>query len=86
MPRTRIIPDTHVFAALRSIVAAEGASAASFRAVGRATGLAPATLVQRYGSAEGMLMAAMQDGWDQADAALAGIAARGAPKAVIVIE
>lgn len=75
MARSRIIPDTVVFAALRHILATEGPQAASFRAVGRATGLAAATLVQRYGSATGMLVAAMQDGWDQADAALLAAAA-----------
>jgi hypothetical protein len=74
MPRTRIIADAAVFAALRHILITEGKAAASFRAVGRATGLAAATLVQRYGSAEGMLVAAMLDGWDQADAALTAAA------------
>lgn len=70
MARTKLIPDSAVFTALRHLLATEGAQAASFRAIGRATGLAAATLVQRYGSAEGMLLAAMQDGWDRADAAL----------------
>ncbi|MGL4319852.1 MAG: transcriptional regulator [Paracoccaceae bacterium] len=75
MARKKIIPDTTVFAALRHILIHEGPQAASFRAVGRATGLAAATLVQRFGNAEGMLIAAMQDGWDQADAALIAAAA-----------
>ena len=70
MSRTRIIPDTDVYAALRHIIATEGEAAASFRAVGRVTGLAAATLVQRYGSAAGMLRAACLDAWDIADAAL----------------
>ncbi len=70
MPRTRLIPDTQVFATLRRLVATEGEAAASFRVLGRATGLAAATLVQRYGSAEAMVRAAALDGWDLADAAL----------------
>lgn len=78
MARSKIIPDTAVFAALRHLLVTDGAQAASFRAVGRATGLAAATLVQRYGSAEGMLVAAMQDGWDQADAALVAAASEAA--------
>jgi AcrR family transcriptional regulator len=78
MARRKIIPDTVVFAALRHILVHEGPQAASFRAVGRATGLAAATLVQRFGSAEGMLVAAMEDGWDQADAALSAAAAEAA--------
>ncbi|MGL5009373.1 MAG: transcriptional regulator [Paracoccaceae bacterium] len=79
MARSKIIPDTAVFAALRHLMVTEGPAAASFRAIGRATGLAPATLVQRYGSAEKMLVAALCDGWDQADAALLA-AADDAPK------
>jgi AcrR family transcriptional regulator len=79
MARTKIIPDSAVFKALRHLLVTEGPQAASFRAIGRATGLAAATLVQRYGSAEGMLLAAMLDGWDQADAALVA-AADAAPK------
>lgn len=74
MARKKLIPDTAVFEALRHILMTEGAQAASFRAIGRATGLAAATLVQRFGSAEAMLVAAMQDGWDQADAALVAAA------------
>ena len=78
MARKKIIPDTAVFAALRHILMTEGQQAASFRAIGRATGLAATTLVQRFGSADAMLVAAMQDGWDQADAALLA-AAEAAP-------
>ena len=74
MARKKLIPDTAVFEALRHILMTEGAQAASFRAIGRETGLAAATLVQRFGSAEAMLVAAMQDGWDQADAALVAAA------------
>lgn len=79
MARTKIIPDSAVFTALRHLMVTEGPQAASFRAIGRATGLAPATLVQRYGNAEKMLVAALNDGWDIADAALA-TAAQDAPK------
>ena len=70
MARMKTVPDADVFAALRHLMVTEGAAAASFRAIGRATGLAPATLVQRYGSANGMLVAALLDGWDRAEAAL----------------
>ncbi len=85
MSRSRIIPDTHVFATLRDIIATQGAVAASFRAVGRATGLAPATLVQRYGSAAGMLRAAMIDGWDIADAAFDAIDVPLTPKGATLL-
>lgn len=85
MPRSRIIPDTQVFAALRGIIASHGEAAASFRAVGRATGLAPATLVQRYGTAAGMLRAAMIDGWNIADAALAALDVADTPKGAVLL-
>lgn len=74
MARKKLISDSTVFAALRHLLATEGKQATSFRAIGRATGLAAATLVQRYGNAEGMLVAAVLDGWDQADVALAAAA------------
>jgi hypothetical protein len=85
MSRTRLIPDTDVFAALRHIVATEGAGAASFRAVGRVTGLAAATLVQRYGTAADMHRAAMLDGWDRADAALAATETALTPKGAVAL-
>jgi AcrR family transcriptional regulator len=85
MPRARIIPDTEVFATLRSIIADHGEGAASFRAIGRAIGLAPATLVQRYGSAAGMLQAAMIDGWDIADQALAQTPVTETPKGAVAL-
>ncbi len=85
MPRPRIIPDAQVFAALRAIIADHGAAAASFRTIGRATGLAPATLVQRYGSAAGMLQAAMIDGWDIADQALAQTPVTETPKGAVAL-
>jgi len=46
-----------------------GERAASFGAVSRATGLAAPTLVQRYGSQENMVRAALLDGWDALDRA-----------------
>jgi AcrR family transcriptional regulator len=71
MSRTRTIPDTDVLAAVRRLLDDGGTKAASFRNVARAVGLAPATLVQRYGSAERMVAMARASGWDAADAALA---------------
>ena len=68
MPRPRTIPDDTVFAALHALMAAGGDKAVSFAAVGAATGLAPPTLVQRYGSRDGMLRAARQAAWDGIEA------------------
>ncbi|MFN3724488.1 MAG: transcriptional regulator, partial [Paracoccaceae bacterium] len=54
---------------IRSMMLRSGERAASFGAVSRATGLAAPTLVQRYGSQEGMVRAALSDGWDALDQA-----------------
>jgi len=64
-----MIPDPLVFASIRTLMTQSGARAASFGVVSRATGLAAPTLVQRYGSQEGMVRAALMDGWDALDRA-----------------
>jgi AcrR family transcriptional regulator len=65
MPRSRIIPDATVFATIRRLLDAGGDKAVSFATVGQATGLAPPTLVQRYGSRDGMVRAARMDAWQR---------------------
>lgn len=69
MARPRTIPDDEVFAAIRRLLAEGGEKAVAFSSVGRATGLAAPTLVQRYGSREGMLRAALAAAWDGLDTA-----------------
>ncbi|MDO8885187.1 MAG: transcriptional regulator [Pseudotabrizicola sp.] len=69
MPRTKIIPDPVVFSAIRTLLAQSGERGASFAMVSRATGLAAPTLVQRYGSQDGMVREALLAGWDALDRA-----------------
>lgn len=69
MARRKIISDTEVFDAVRALRAAEGDRAASFATVARRSGLAASTLVQRFGTREAMVAAALSAGWDQIDAA-----------------
>ncbi len=71
MPRHKIIPDAAVHAEILRLLTTQGEAALSFAAVGRACGLAPATLVQRFGSQPAMVLAALHAGWDAAEAALA---------------
>lgn len=71
MPRVRTIPDADIFAAIRQLLAEGGDKAVAFGSVARATGLAAPTLVQRYGSREAMLRAALMAAWDALDAATA---------------
>ncbi|MFN7223420.1 MAG: transcriptional regulator [Paracoccaceae bacterium] len=58
-----------MYACIRALLTKSGDRAASFGAVSRATGLAAPTLVQRYGSQEAMVRAALMDGWDALDRA-----------------
>lgn len=69
MPRKKIIPDTDVYVAIRALLAAGGDKAVAFGPVARATGLAAATLVQRFGNRDAMVEAALSDAWDRLDAA-----------------
>jgi AcrR family transcriptional regulator len=68
MPRTRTIPDDRIFAAILKLIDAGGDKAVSFGTVSSATGLAPPTLVQRYGSRDRMVRAARLSAWDALDA------------------
>lgn len=70
MPRRKLVPDAEVLDAALALFAAGGERAVSFGTVGAETGLAPATLVQRFVSRDAMLAAALMRGWDAADAAL----------------
>ncbi len=64
MARPRSISDDTIFAALRHLLATGGEKAVSFGAVARVTGLAAASLVQRYGSRDAMIRAALMAAWD----------------------
>ncbi len=67
MARPRTLPDSQVFAAILQLIAAEGEKAVAFSAIARATGLAGASLVQRYGALPAMVEAALAWGWDELD-------------------
>lgn len=64
MARPKALPDSEVFAALRQILALGDAKSVSFGSVARAVGLAPSTLVQRFGTISAMRKAAIDEGWD----------------------
>ncbi len=71
MPRSRTIPDDRIFSAIQRLLAQGGDKAVSFASVSAETGLAPPTLVQRYGSRDGMVRAARNSAWDRLEAATA---------------
>lgn len=71
MARPRSIPDAVIYEAVLDLLEERGAEAVSFGAVSAVVGLAPPSLVQRYGDREGMLRAALAHGWDRVAAATA---------------
>ncbi len=68
MARRRSIADADLLDAALALMAAEGPEAVTFAAVSAATGLAPATLVQRFGSKPALVKAALTRAWDLLDA------------------
>ena len=64
MGRSKTLPDSDVFAALRQLLIQGGDKAVAFSSVAQATGLAAPTLAQRYGTRDAMVQAALLDGWD----------------------
>lgn len=64
MGRSKTLPDSDVFAALRRLLMQGGDKAVAFSSVAQATGLAAPTLAQRYGTRDAMVRAALLDGWD----------------------
>lgn len=69
MARSKSIPDVDVLNLVLARLLMEGDKAVSFASVAAISGLAPPTLVQRYGSRDAMVKAAVSAGWDKLDAA-----------------
>lgn len=69
MPRVKTISDLDVFAAIRRLLAAGGEKAVAFSSIARETGLAAPTLVQRFGTRDQMVRAALEAAWTELEAA-----------------
>lgn len=67
MPRPRTISDDAILEAAGAIASRDGPAALTFASLAAATGLAPATLVQRYGSKDALLRAALLRMWNVLD-------------------
>jgi AcrR family transcriptional regulator len=80
MPRSKIISDATVFAAIRQLLADGGEKAVSFATVAQKTGLAPPTLAQRFASRNNMVKSARLAAWDALDATTATAIAATADK------
>ena len=71
MASPRPIADEAILDAAMSVMYEQGPDALTFAAVSKVIGLSPATLVQRYGSKEAFVQAAMLRAWDVLDARMA---------------
>lgn len=71
MARPRRIADEDVIEAVAGLVVRNGPAALTFVAASTATGLSPATLVQRFGNRDALLRTALAWMWDQLDLATA---------------
>ena len=67
MSRQRTVSNEVILEAVGALLQQGGPAALTFASAAAASGLSPATLVQRYGSREAMLRAALLQMWDQLD-------------------
>ncbi|GAA1379036.1 TetR family transcriptional regulator [Pseudonocardia kongjuensis] len=65
MPRHKLMSDTEVLDHALDLLHARGPQALTFAALAGAAGLAPATLVQRFGTKAGLLRRALLHAWDR---------------------
>lgn len=75
-PRPRTVDDAEVAAAFARVIARHGPAGLTLVAIAREAGLAPATLIQRFGSKRGLLVA-MSRGAGDGTALVADCRARG---------
>lgn len=71
MARPLSVSDDTVMSVTGRVMRQFGRAGTTFASVGAKTGLAPATLVQRYGNKDRLIQAAMLWAWDQLDAGTA---------------
>jgi len=71
MPRKRSVPDEAILDHALRLAETRGPAALTFSALSVEAGLAPATLVQRFGTKAALLRAALLRAWDLLDAATA---------------
>ncbi|HEV7435626.1 MAG TPA: TetR/AcrR family transcriptional regulator, partial [Pseudorhizobium sp.] len=67
MTRRKKISDEQVLGALFELMMKTGPDGLTFARAAQASGLAAATLVQRYGNREGMVEAILLQAWDRLD-------------------
>jgi AcrR family transcriptional regulator len=84
-PRPRTIADADILTAAHRAIGRLGPARLTLADVAREAGLAPATLVQRFGSKRGLLLALVQTGADGVDACFDAVrAAHRSPLAAVI--
>ena len=86
MARSRKIRNEEVLDVVAELLARDGPAALTFQAAAGVTGLSPATLVQRFGTKQQLLQAALLRMWDGLDALTAAADATHAETADGAIE
>ncbi|MER5673317.1 TetR/AcrR family transcriptional regulator [Pseudonocardia alni] len=79
MPRRKQVPDADVLDAALDVLHARGPQALTFAALAEASGLAPATLVQRFGGKAELLHRVLMHAWDRLERRTAQLGAAAAP-------
>jgi len=75
MPRRKMLSDEQVLEAALRIIHERGPAALTFESLGRASGLSPATLVQRFATKAVLKQKALLNAWDGLDDKTARLAA-----------
>lgn len=88
MPRPKTLPDAEVLQAAHKLMHRRGPNALTFAGLAEECGLSAATLVQRFGSKQGLIRSALAYGWDRLDEktrAAAGAAPRSPQGAIQIL-
>ncbi|ANY09142.1 TetR family transcriptional regulator [Pseudonocardia sp. HH130630-07] len=75
MPRRKQVPDSDVLDVALDVLHTRGPQALTFAALAEASALAPATLVQRFGSKPALLRRVLLHAWDRLEHRTASLAA-----------
>ncbi|OLM14549.1 Transcriptional regulator, TetR family [Pseudonocardia sp. Ae717_Ps2] len=79
MPRRKQVPDADVLDLALGVLHTGGAQALTFAALAQVSGLAPATLVQRFGGKAELLHRVLMHAWDQLERRTAELGEAAAP-------
>lgn len=79
MPRQKLRPDTDILELALALMHKRGPEALTFANLAAASGLSPATLVQRFGGKNELKQATLLHAWDGLDRKTAALAARVPP-------